>query len=77
MWAPVTHEGDTYPDMGVHTRDDLGTLRTYIRAMLRERIRRCGSKWCLYAKSSGKLLGKHDTKEDAEDQEAAIHASGG
>lgn len=48
-----------------------------LRWFIRETIRRCGSKWCLYSKSKGKLLGKHDTKEEAEDQEKAIHASGG
>lgn len=37
-------------------------------------IKKCGSKWCLYSKKSGRLLGKHDTKEKALKQEAAIHA---
>ena len=39
-------------------------------------IRKCGSKWCLYTKDGSKLLGKHDTKEGAQKQEAAIHAHG-
>lgn len=34
-------------------------------------------KYCLYAKSSGKLLGRHSTIEEAQEQEAAIHARGG
>ncbi len=37
-------------------------------------IRKCGSRWCLYSKSEGKLLGKHETKEKAMSQERAIKA---
>lgn len=48
-----------------------------LRQLIRETIRKCGSKWCLYSKSTGKKLGTHDTKEDALDQERAIKAHGG
>lgn len=51
--------------------------REILKAYITEVIRKCGSKWCLYSKSTGKKLGTHDTKEDAEDQEKAIHAHGG
>ena len=34
-----------------------------------------GSKFVLKAKSTGKVLGKHDTKAQAEKQERAIQAS--
>jgi hypothetical protein len=34
-------------------------------------------RWCLYTKDGSKLLGRHPTKEDARDQEVAIHARGG
>ena len=47
-----------------------------LKTLIKEVIRKCGSKWCLYAKHTGKKLGTHDTKEDAKNQERAIHAHG-
>lgn len=32
-------------------------------------------RWCLYTKDGSELLGRHPTKEEAMDQEAAIHAN--
>jgi hypothetical protein len=37
-------------------------------------IRHRGSKWVLYSKGGGKVLGRHATKQDAERQERAIQA---
>jgi len=37
-------------------------------------VRRCGSKWCVYS-HSGKVLGRHDTKESANRQLRAIEAN--
>jgi len=37
-------------------------------------IRREGKKWVLRAKKSGKVLGRHPTRGDAERQEQAIKA---
>lgn len=37
-------------------------------------IRKCKSKWCVYSES-GKELGEHKTKKDAQDQLTAIHIS--
>lgn len=47
------------------------------RRKVTEVIRKCGGKWCLFSKSSGKKLGTHDSKEEAQAQERAIHAHGG
>ena len=33
-----------------------------------------GKKWVLYTRDGSKLLGTHDTREEAMIQEAAIHA---
>jgi hypothetical protein len=38
---------------------------------------RSEQKWCLYSKSTGKLLGRHPSKEDAMKQEQAIHVNKG
>lgn len=38
---------------------------------------RSEQRYCLYAKSNGKLLGRHSTIDEAQKQEAAIHARGG
>lgn len=46
-----------------------------IRELVSEIIKKCGSKWCLVSKKTGKTLGKHDTKSDAEKQEIAIQIS--
>jgi len=46
-----------------------------IREVISEIIQKCGSKWCLKSKKTGKILGKHDTKSDAEKQEIAIQIS--
>ena len=35
-------------------------------------IRKVGNKYCLYSKSTGKLLGCHKTKKEALAQERAI-----
>lgn len=37
-------------------------------------IRKCGSQWCLYTKDGSRLLGKHESKKKAHEQEAAIKA---
>ena len=34
-------------------------------------------RWCLYSKDGDELLGRHSTKEDALDQEQAIHINKG
>lgn len=41
---------------------------------MNEIIRKRGSKWVLYS-HKGKILGRHDTKADAESQERAVQAS--
>jgi len=38
-------------------------------------LKKCGNKWCLYSKSTGKLLGTHPTRANAMAQEAAINIS--
>ncbi len=38
-------------------------------------IRHEGDKWVLYTQDEDKVLGRHDSKEDAEAQERAIQAS--
>lgn len=45
-----------------------------LKEILNEVIKKEGSKWVLYSKK-GKVLGKHDTKESAKKQEAAIQIS--
>lgn len=35
-------------------------------------IRHVGNEWRLYSKSGGKLLGRHRTRKEAEEQERAI-----
>lgn len=48
-----------------------------VRQYVREVIRKCGSKWCLYSKKTGKKLGTHSSEAKAKGQERAIHAHGG
>lgn len=55
-----------------------------MREFIAEIIRRCkkgdGKKnkpYCLYAKSSGRLLGRHSSRASARRQERAIKARGG
>ena len=36
-------------------------------------IKKVGNKFYLYSKKTGKVLGRHDSKESAEGQEAAIN----
>lgn len=38
-------------------------------------IKKRGSKWVLISKTTGKVLGTHGTKKEAEKQEAAINIS--
>lgn len=62
--------------------DDIVVLREFIALELKEIVRRCGSKWCLYSKKKDangrhRRLGTHDTKQGAVDQERAIKAHGG
>lgn len=38
-------------------------------------IKKRGSRWVLLSKSSGRVLGTHGTKKDAEKQERAIQLS--
>lgn len=38
-------------------------------------IKHEGGKWVLYSKDQTEVLGRHDTKEEAEEQERAIQAS--
>jgi hypothetical protein len=40
-------------------------------------IRHEGDKWVLYTKDGDRVLGRHDTKKEAEAQERAIKAHGG
>jgi hypothetical protein len=58
-----------------------GSLMENVRILVREVIRQCGDKFCLYTKHkvNGKRrkLGTHPSKESAERQEKAIHAHGG
>jgi hypothetical protein len=57
--------------------------KNLLRFLIREIIRKCGDKWCLYTKNkdrkSGKRrrLGTHDSKSGAERQERAIKSRGG
>lgn len=60
--------------------DDEKVLRSY----LSEVIRGCkkgdseeGKSTCLYAKGSGRLLGRHKNRASARRQEKAIHSHGG
>ena len=43
-----------------------------LKEILNEVIKKEGNKWVLYSKDGSKVLGRHDTKEDAKKQEAAI-----
>ncbi len=58
-----------------------GSLMENVRILVREVIRKCGDKWCLYTKhkTNGKRrkLGTHPSKEAAMNQERAIKAHGG
>jgi len=38
-------------------------------------LKKCGKSWCLFSKSTGKLLGKHPTRANAMKQEVAISLS--
>jgi hypothetical protein len=40
-------------------------------------IRHEGEKWILYTKDGARVLGRHETKHEAEAQERAIKAHGG
>jgi SH3-like domain-containing protein len=50
-----------------------------LEVLIREIIEKCNSQWCLYTKKKYKgkrrLLGKHKTKQEAENQEKAINIS--
>jgi len=59
----------------------LDEVRSLIRDLVSEIIRRCGSQWCLYTKGrkGGKRrrLGTHASKAAAQRQERAIKSHGG
>jgi len=46
-----------------------------LKQILNEVIRKEGNKWVLYNKTGKKKLGTHNTKKEAEAQEAAINIS--
>lgn len=46
-----------------------------VNKILNEVIRKEGSKWVLYSKDGNRVLGRHDTKKEAEAQETAINIS--
>lgn len=54
---------------------DQNISESVIRELISEIIKKCGSKWCLISKKTGKKLGTHNSKSSAEKQEIAIQIS--
>ena len=77
------------PNIGVSGQIDPEALRTALEkaikqesmdkekatTFIREVIRKVGNKFVLYPKSGGNRLGTHSSRDEAEDQEKAIHAN--
>ena len=51
------------------------TKKQILNALKKETIKKVNGKYVLYPKKGGKRLGTHDSKDDANDQEAAIQIS--
>lgn len=58
-------------------------IKTLLRCLVMEIVRKCGDEWCLYTKKKDpktgrrRRLGAHSSKKKAYGQERAIKASGG
>jgi hypothetical protein len=64
-----------YMDGDSGTDFDFGDRIELAKSQTEKTIRHEGDKWNLYSRSTGKLLGSHNTKAGAERQEAAIQAN--